>query len=55
MKRLGRWLVRIAVALSLVLAVTTRVLWVRSYRHGDRFLVGRANIVTCPHSLYHLL
>ena len=43
MKRVGRWLVRIAVALSLVLAVGTGVLWARSYGGEDRFLLDRAD------------
>ena len=43
MKRVGRWLVRIAVAVSLVLAVATGVLWGRSYSGEDVVFWDRAD------------
>ena len=43
MKRVGRWLVQIAVALSLVMAVGIGVLWVRSYRDSSVKCVQRAD------------
>jgi hypothetical protein len=43
MKRVGRWLVRIAVALSLVLAVATGVLWGNTQGEGYTFSLLRAD------------
>ena len=43
MKRAGRWLVRIAVALSLMLAVGTGVMWWRSYGAGNCTILTRAD------------
>jgi hypothetical protein len=43
MRRVGRWLVRIAVTLSLVLAVATGVLWTRSHDGDDMLLLHRAD------------
>ena len=43
MRRVGRWLVRIGVALSLVLAVGRGVLWGRSYKGTDNLTYQRAD------------
>jgi hypothetical protein len=43
MRRVGRWLVRIAVTLSLVLAVATAVLWVRSYSDSKAYSLRRVD------------
>src|SRR5687768_10444926 len=43
MRRVGRWLVRIGVAVSLILAVGVGVLWGRSYDERDRTWLDRAD------------